>query len=128
MADVFAARTDFNGASGMPRATGVLRTILNCGRIRSAPYAAGTTNVRRARTRKGYAASVTLVPRERLRRRLGAPVQELPISYKPVRLHRLPLRGRHAEVVVPYDPSNEPRRRARRLGAPRAGTTVLAKG
>ena len=63
---------------------------------------------RRARTRKGYAASVTLLRRERLRYRLGAPVQELPNVYKLVRLYCLPLRGRHAEVVVPYDHGTHP--------------------
>ena len=45
-------------------------------------------------------------------------VQELPNVYKLVRLYCLPLRGRHAEVVVPYDHGTHPHRRARPLGAP----------
>ena len=76
-------------------------------------------------TRKGYAASVTLLRRERLRyhvaallamtktlpylslraegTRRGNLVQELPSACKLVHPYRLPLRGRHAGVVVPYD-------------------------
>ena len=42
----------------------------------------------------------------RLRR--GNPLKELRTTYKPVHLHRLPLRGRHAEVVVPYDHGTHP--------------------
>ena len=49
---------------------------------------------------------------------MSPPVQELSSAYKLVRLYRLPLRGRHAEVVVPYNRGTHPRRRARPLGAP----------
>ena len=53
---------------------------------------------------------------------ISRPVQELPTSYKPVPLYRLPLRGRHAEVVVPYDRGLRSRRRGG-YQPPGVGTT-----
>ena len=50
-------------------------------------------------------------------------VQELPNSYKFVRFLRQPLRGRHAESSCPTNRLSQLLRRARPLGAPRAGTT-----
>ena len=51
-------------------------------------------------------------------RTLAVAISEPPNPYKPVRFHRLPLRGRHAQWSCPTKRLSHPHRRARPLGAP----------